>query len=76
MLEVTSGVLDADRRERFAQCLYQSVLRARSCFAQHTLDLGERFLYRIKVWIVQNRDQTPKSEWKRSTLQTTVARIP
>jgi hypothetical protein len=50
MLQVTSGVLDADRRKRFAQHLYQSVFRTGSCFAHHTLDLAERFLYRIEVW--------------------------
>src|SRR5215217_4085141 len=47
MLEVPSGFLGADRRERFAQYLYQSVLRAGSRLAQNALDLGERFLYRV-----------------------------
>jgi hypothetical protein len=45
MLEVTPGVLDADRRKRFAQYVYQGVLRAGSCSAQNALYLGERFLY-------------------------------
>ena len=49
MLEVTLSVLGADRRKRFAQYIYQSVLRAGSGFAQHTLDLGESFFYRIEV---------------------------
>src|SRR3712207_4168549 len=44
MLEVTSGVLDVDRRKRFAQYVYQSILGAGSCSAQNALDLGERFL--------------------------------
>lgn len=43
MLEVTLSVLGADRRNCFAQYVYQSVLRAGFCLAQHTLDLGERF---------------------------------
>src|SRR5215207_10284981 len=43
MLEVTLSVLSADRRKRFAQYVYQSVLRASSCLAHHTLDLGKRF---------------------------------
>src|SRR3712207_4880505 len=41
MLEVTSGVLDVDRRKRFAQYVYQSILGAGSCSAQNALDLGE-----------------------------------
>jgi hypothetical protein len=45
MLEVASGVLGTDRRKRFTQRPYQSVLCAGSCFTQHTLDLAERFLY-------------------------------
>ena len=49
MLEVTGGVLDADRRERFAQHIYQGLLRARSCLAQHALDLAERFFYGVEV---------------------------
>src|SRR3712207_5920739 len=49
MLEVTFSVPGTDRRKRLAQYLYQSVLRAGSCLAQHTLDLGERFFYRVEV---------------------------
>ena len=49
MLEITSSVLDADRRKRFAQHLHQSLPRARSCLAHRTLDLAERFFYRVEV---------------------------
>jgi hypothetical protein len=41
MLEVTRGVPGADRRERFAQYLYQGVLGAGSRSTQDVLDLGE-----------------------------------
>src|SRR3712207_2834994 len=49
MLEVASGSLALVAEKRFAQYLYQSALRAGSCLAQHTLDLGERFFYRVEV---------------------------
>src|SRR5215210_3870528 len=49
MLEVTPGVVDADRRKRFAQHVYQSILGTGSCSAQNALDLGKRFLYRIEI---------------------------
>jgi hypothetical protein len=49
MLEVTLSVLGANRRKRFAQHLYQGILRACSSFAQHTLDFAESLFYRIEV---------------------------
>jgi hypothetical protein len=49
MLEVTSGILGTDRRKRFAQYVYQSVLRTGCCLPQHTLDLAESFFYRVEV---------------------------
>src|SRR5215208_5763024 len=49
MLEITSSILNADRRKRFAQHLHQSLPRACSCLAHRTLDLAERFFYRVEV---------------------------
>src|SRR5215213_10610314 len=49
MLEITSSILNADRRKRFAQHLHQSLPRACSCLAHRTLELAERFFYRVEV---------------------------
>jgi hypothetical protein len=49
MLEVTCGVPDADRRERFAQYVYHGVLGAGSRSTQDVLDLGESLFYEVKV---------------------------